>query len=463
MAKLRIYFPFLSVLLVTVTAIKPPKQSSSITTELLHERVSELSRTQDSLKRKVTRITAQSASTTERLTAIEQQLETHEELATVKELLIQSEAKNQELTRMLSNFERFFGALYAETPESFDPSESVDVRMSRLNSYLGNREATLLALRPAPTTIVDEETVNQELLGNALYEMSEERSNFERKLRRLEERLARVAEQAPNNRRVQELLDEFPNGVVDDADDPLTTQDQSTTRPRPGPNSKKNNTKETEQCNCRQKRNTIENQNPTPDELLERLERIENLMVLQLVPLLNETLKGSSFRGLGSPSDVLYNLTQLEQIEEELSAFRGISKPDSKKVAFSAARTTHFFGRSTPEILEFDHVFLNKGGHFNEDNSTLVCGVTGYYFVTFTVRSFDGYVLGIILMKNEDHVTSIFTDENERNVMETQSVIVHLEKGDILWLRHPPSERFAIHSDRYRYTTFSAFLIFKGY
>lgn len=57
---------------------------------------------------------------------------------------------------------------------------------------------------------------------------------------------------------------------------------------------------------------------------------------------------------------------------------------DSKKVAFSAARTTHMFGEHFHQILEFDHVFLNKGGHFNEENSTFICGVPGFYFVTFT-------------------------------------------------------------------------------
>lgn len=174
------------------------------------------------------------------------QLATQEELVSVQELLRQCEARNQEMMVMLSKFERFFGSLYAESPDAFDPTAAVDVRMSKLNSYLGNREAELLALRPAPTTIVDDETVNQELLGNALYEMEEQRSNFDKKLRKLEDRLARATRRDANNPVHQAGQDQSQEEHM------VTTPDDTVS------NNKKNKANENS-CNCRNKR-SIEDQ-----------------------------------------------------------------------------------------------------------------------------------------------------------------------------------------------------------
>lgn len=93
------------------------------------------------------------------------------------------EEENAELRRMLRNFERFFGTLYAEKPEAFDAEANAEVRMSKLNEYLGNREAELAGLRPAPSTVIDtEETFDPEVLGRALLQITEENSKLAEKV-----------------------------------------------------------------------------------------------------------------------------------------------------------------------------------------------------------------------------------------------------------------------------------------
>lgn len=450
---------FFATVLVIGGAVKAPKRKPNptpVTDEVLQRRIGSLEASQETVQRKVTQMKIAGSNIEQRLTALEEGIGTQEELTTVKELLQQSETKNQELMKMLSNYERFFGALYAETPEAFDPTEAVDVRMTKLNSYLGNREAELLSLRPAPPTIVSNATVNEDLLGTALYELEEQKSQLDRKVRNLEDRIDRITGQIPDhaNARINRVETELALQNEEEGTVRVNCQQSNSGSAGP-PGQLKNKTKGNAREDCRTKRSIDDSTNQlSDDEVQDRLERLENLVLLLLqLPTINQTLGQSIDRSLSS--------SQLEELTDEIIALRG-SKPDSKKIAFSVARTTPLLGESYEQILEFDYVFVNRGGHFKEENSTFICEVTGYYFVSFTIRSFDGHVLGINLMKNDDHVTSVFTDAHHRNVMESQSVIVHLKKGDHLWLRHPPSERFGIHSDRYRYTTFSAFMIYKG-
>lgn len=79
-----------------------------------------------------------------------------------------------------------------------------------------------------------------------------------------------------------------------------------------------------------------------------------------------------------------------------------------------------------------------------------------------SLRSFDNRYLGVTLMKNDQYKVAVYTDSSERNVMESQSVLMHLEVGDVVWLRLAPSPKFGLYSDQYHYTTFSGILVYKG-
>nr|XP_054757975.1 uncharacterized protein LOC129264139 [Lytechinus pictus] len=79
-----------------------------------------------------------------------------------------------------------------------------------------------------------------------------------------------------------------------------------------------------------------------------------------------------------------------------------------------------------------------------------------------SLRTFQGKYLSVLLMKNADYVVGLYTDKDDvRNTMETQSTVIYLLAGDAVWLRLPPSEDFALFSDKYRYSTFTGFLLFK--
>ena len=78
------------------------------------------------------------------------------------------------------------------------------------------------------------------------------------------------------------------------------------------------------------------------------------------------------------------------------------------------------------------------------------------------LRSSDGKYLGVALMKNQELQSAVYTDVSDRNIMQSQSLLLLLQPGDEVYLRHAPSTAFGIDSSSQRYVTFSGFLVQKG-
>ncbi|XP_041467898.1 uncharacterized protein LOC121418224 [Lytechinus variegatus] len=135
----------------------------------------------------------------------------------------------------------------------------------------------------------------------------------------------------------------------------------------------------------------------------------------------------------------------------------------SRKIAFSVAATEPQLGvAGVAQAVQFQDILENKGEGFLASNHTFICSVPGWYYFTYSLRTFQGKYLSVLLMKNADYVVGVYTDKDDvRNTMETQSTVIYLLAGDAVWLRLPPSQDFALFSDKYRYSTFTGFLLFK--
>ncbi|XP_022095077.1 uncharacterized protein LOC110981650 [Acanthaster planci] len=348
-----------------------------------------------------------------------------EEIQRMSGLMEELDAANGrvgELEWMLSKFENFFGVLYIEHPDFFAREMTVDKRLSALNEYIGNREAELMALRPNPPVVTAdpaENPVDEELMGVVIEELSSENAKLKRRLDDMETRMVSVPGNLPDGSR----------------GGPAVTQPDEETR--------------------------------------DRLTRLERLMALHFAPQLDEEYPGQNpdsdaggkrlVSGGSTTQRVPLSESDTEILKEELDSIRSISS--TRKSVFSAAATRHVNGEAlVHKPVFFDHVFSNKGNHFKEHNSTFICGITGYYFITFTVRSYDNRHLGINMLLNGDRVTSVSGEKDqERNQMMTQSVVLHLSPGDKIWLTVSPATTYAIYSDPGgKYCTFSGFLLFKG-
>ncbi|XP_038051168.1 uncharacterized protein LOC119724266 [Patiria miniata] len=134
---------------------------------------------------------------------------------------------------------------------------------------------------------------------------------------------------------------------------------------------------------------------------------------------------------------------------------------NTRKSAFSVTSTHPQLGlEGQAQSLTFDLNISNKGEDFNFGNNSFVCRIPGFYFFTFTLRTYSNRILGVALMKNDELQVSINTDEAVRSISSTQSTLLRLSAGDSVWLRMPASVNYGVYSDHLHYTTFSGFLVF---
>ncbi|KAG7333315.1 hypothetical protein KOW79_003450 [Hemibagrus wyckioides] len=140
--------------------------------------------------------------------------------------------------------------------------------------------------------------------------------------------------------------------------------------------------------------------------------------------------------------------------------------PEELMSAFSVARTSSVLGESSRhdkrEALRFDVEYVNIGGHFNKSSGQFTCRVPGVYFFAFTVGKHPRRAVSVKLMKGTGEVQAMVFDEDtsRKRGMQSQSLLLVLNQGDIIWLYSQQDERYAVYSNQGRYTTFSGFLVY---
>lgn len=140
---------------------------------------------------------------------------------------------------------------------------------------------------------------------------------------------------------------------------------------------------------------------------------------------------------------------------------RGEPAPETPQSAFSVGRSTGLLGNdSMPLPVTFDKVFVNLGRHFDEDSGRFVCHYPGVYFFSYTVQSYLDKFVGIQLMKNNEAQVMLYANSVPRRIMQSQSVMLQLKKGDIVWLRQAKGLRFAIYGNSDMQLTFNGYLLY---
>ncbi|XP_041965274.1 complement C1q tumor necrosis factor-related protein 4 [Alosa alosa] len=158
------------------------------------------------------------------------------------------------------------------------------------------------------------------------------------------------------------------------------------------------------------------------------------------------------FPGCPPPGD--YGWTRREELAEE------------PRSAFSVARTSPILGerifQQSKQALTFDVEYVNIGGHFNKTSGHFTCHYPGAYFFAFTVGKHPRRAVSVKLMLGKGEVQAMVFDEDmsRRREMQSQSLLLLLQRGDSVWLYSQQDDRYGIYSNQGRYTTFSGFLVY---
>ncbi|XP_076810166.1 complement C1q tumor necrosis factor-related protein 4-like [Clavelina lepadiformis] len=147
-----------------------------------------------------------------------------------------------------------------------------------------------------------------------------------------------------------------------------------------------------------------------------------------------------------------------------------LQNANSNFVAFSVARTTSVFGSdsnrtfiptSRDGILTYDRVFVNTYDVMNQQTGEFVTPRNGLYYFAYTVGKYPKKKLSVALMKNDNEFQVLAYDEsitNQRH-MQSQTIILQLERGDKIWLKSYNSKDYAVYSNMGKYITFNGYLL----
>ena len=128
-------------------------------------------------------------------------------------------------------------------------------------------------------------------------------------------------------------------------------------------------------------------------------------------------------------------------------------------VGFTAYANT---GGPTPyadgELVVFDVVISNFGGHYNTDTSSFVCPFDGVYMVNVNVIGYDGELVIAAITRNDVELVEVWSDDlSGLYTQASNTVMTECQTGDVLWIK---SRAFStmLHALGSR-STFSAFLM----
>ncbi|KAA0725035.1 Complement C1q tumor necrosis factor-related protein 1 [Triplophysa tibetana] len=129
--------------------------------------------------------------------------------------------------------------------------------------------------------------------------------------------------------------------------------------------------------------------------------------------------------------------------------------------AFSVGRKKALHSNDYYQTMIFDTEFVNLYGHFNMFTGKFFCYVPGIYFFSLNAHTWNQKETYLHVMKNEQEMAILYAQPSDRSIMQSQSLMLELERDDQVWVRLFKGEREnAVFSDDFdTYMTFNGHLI----
>ncbi|XP_016368344.1 complement C1q-like protein 3 [Sinocyclocheilus rhinocerous] len=128
------------------------------------------------------------------------------------------------------------------------------------------------------------------------------------------------------------------------------------------------------------------------------------------------------------------------------------------KIAFYAGLKKQHEGY---EVLKFDDVVTNLGNHYDPSSGKFTCSIPGIYFFVYHVlmRGGDGTSMWADLCKNNQvRASAIAQDADQNYDYASNSVILHLESGDEIYIKLDGGKAHGGNNNKY--STFSGFMVY---
>ncbi|XP_055031408.1 complement C1q tumor necrosis factor-related protein 1 [Misgurnus anguillicaudatus] len=129
--------------------------------------------------------------------------------------------------------------------------------------------------------------------------------------------------------------------------------------------------------------------------------------------------------------------------------------------AFSVGRKKALHSNDYYQTLIFDTELVNLYGHFNMFTGKFFCYVPGIYYFALNAHTWNQKETYLHIMKNEQEMAILYAQPSDRSIMQSQSIMLELERDDQVWVRLFKGEREnAVFSDDFdTYITFNGHLI----
>ncbi|XP_076020690.1 complement C1q tumor necrosis factor-related protein 1 [Genypterus blacodes] len=133
----------------------------------------------------------------------------------------------------------------------------------------------------------------------------------------------------------------------------------------------------------------------------------------------------------------------------------------SQHSAFSVGRRKSLHSLEDYQSLVFDTEFVNLHAHFDMFQGKFLCDIPGIYFFNVNIHTWNYKETYLHIMQNEVERAIVYAQPGDRSIMQSQSVMLELERSDEVWMRLFKREREnAVYGDDVDvYITFNGYLI----